>query len=82
MRRRMARASARAIRDFMLIDLARTVTTVWGLEAAQITAPPVPAPSPGILPYPRTQQLAREWAAAAHPAPVDGILYGSHFGGG
>lgn len=54
MRRHHALASARVARDLVLIDLVRTLTSVWGLEAAQITAPPVLNPAPGTPPYPRT----------------------------
>jgi hypothetical protein len=74
--REHAVARARVERDLVCIDLL-VALTVHGLELADIAAPPVPRAVPR---YPRTQQLAARWAVAAHPVPVDGIVYGSRFG--
>ena len=60
-------------RALVLIDLVHTLSTVHGLEAEDIVAQP---------PYGKTQAMARQWAQASHPTPVDGILYSSRFGSG
>ena len=51
-------------RALVLIDLVHTLSTVHGLEAEGIVAQP---------PYGKTQAMARQWAQATHPTPVDGI---------
>jgi hypothetical protein len=82
--RRHALASAALTRDVVLLDLV-VALAAHGLQAAQIVTPPLlpptdPPPS-DFLPYPTTQSLATTWQTAPHPVPVDGILYGSRFGG-
>ncbi|HKG93773.1 MAG TPA: RES domain-containing protein [Gemmatimonadaceae bacterium] len=73
-----ALATARVDRDLVLLDLLVALSTVHGLELADVSAPPIPRAVP---PYPHTQALAAQWAAASHPVPsVDGIVYGSRFG--
>lgn len=76
---RHALVEVRPARDLVLVDLVATPTTVYGVQAAEITAPPRTDAAPGMPPHPVTQALAARWAADA-PADVDGILYSSRFG--
>ena len=73
-----ALATAHVDRDLVLLDLMVALSTVHGLELADVSAPPIPRAVPA---YPRTQALAEQWATASHPVPrLDGIVYGSRFG--
>jgi hypothetical protein len=78
--RRHALAAAVPTRDLLLVDLVAAPTTVHGVQASQIVAPPLLDAATGRSRYPHTQALAARWAAARHPVDVDGILYGSRFG--
>jgi hypothetical protein len=74
--REHALARARLARDLVLVDLFAALA-VHRFEVADIAAPPDLRGTPR---YPRTQPLAAGWSRAAHPVPVDGIVYGSRFG--
>lgn len=74
-------------RDLVTLDLIQALG-VHRLELIDVCAPPDLTPG-APLRYPRTQQLAGEWAArnagGGHPVPggrVDAILYVSRFGPG